>query len=108
MGSEPNEQPGGESPVAQTRIPVETEYLDLDDDGVPDAVQITETVQHESGGADLVEEIRELDTGIGPDGVPTTVTVTDTVTIDSDHDGVPNTAEVTSVTIHPAAESNAR
>jgi hypothetical protein len=108
MRSEPNEQPGGESREAETRIPVETEYLDLDDDGVPDAVQITETVQYESGGAGLVEEIRELDTGVGPDGVPTTVTVTDTVTIDTDHDGVPNAVDITGFTVHPAAESNAR
>jgi hypothetical protein len=107
MGSVPTEQSGGKSPVAEPGIPVETEYLDLDDDGVPDAVQITETVQYERGGADLVEKIRELDTGIGADGVPTTVTVTDTVTIDTDHDGVPDATDVTTLTVHPAAESDA-
>ena len=73
-----------------------------------DAVQITETVEFETGGADLVEKIRELDTGIGADGVPTTVTVTDTVTIDTDHDGVPDATDVTTLTVHPAAESDAR
>jgi len=49
-----------------------------------------------------IEEIRELDSGIGADGVATRVTVTDAVTIDTDHDGVPNAAEVTTVIMHPA------
>ena len=101
-----HEQSGGESP-AEPDIPLETEYLDLDHDGVLDAVQITETLEFETGGAELVEKIRELDAGIGTDGVPTTVTVTDTVTIETDHDGVPDAAEVTTVTVNPAGESGA-
>jgi hypothetical protein len=107
MGSERTDQSGGESSVAEPGIPVETEYLDLDHDGVLDAVQITETVEFETDGAEGVEQIRELDTGIGTDGASTTVTVTDTVTIDTDHDGVPDAIEVTTVTVHPAGESTA-
>ena len=102
MGPGNDEQPGTGSLAAERGVPVETAYLDLDDDGVPDAVQTTETLEyHTDDGADVVEEIRELDSDIGPDGVPTTVTVTDTVAIDTDHDGAPNAAEVITVTVHP-------
>ncbi len=74
MRSGHDRQPGGDPPVSQPRIPVETEHLDLDHDGVPDTVQITEILEYDTRGAiDVVEEIRELDTGIGADGVPTTV-----------------------------------
>ena len=106
MDPERTEQSGDES--SEPAIPVETEYLDLDHDGVLDAVQITETVEFETDGAEVVEQIRELDAGIGADGVPTTVAVTDTVAIDTDHDGVPDAAEVTTVTVHPAGEPGVR
>ncbi len=97
-----DENPGTESSSAGPEA--ETEYLDLDGDGVPDAVRTTETVEYETdSGAEVVEEVREVDAGIGADGVPTTVTVTDTVAIDADHDGVPDAAEVIEVTVHPDA-----
>ena len=108
MGPRHDEQRGAGSPVADPGVPVETEYLDLDDYGVPDAVQTSQTFEYgTAGGADVVEAIRELDSGIGPDGVPTTVTVTDTVAIDTDHDGAPNAAEVVTVTVHPDAAPGA-
>jgi hypothetical protein len=57
MWSGHDRQPGGEPPVAEPRIPLETEYLDLDHDGVPDAVQITEILEYDiRGGADVVVE----------------------------------------------------
>jgi hypothetical protein len=99
-----DEQLRGES----TGAGAETEFLDLDGDGVPDAVQTTETIEYETeGGVEVVEEIRELDSDIGSDGIPKTVTVTDTVAVDTDQDGEVDEAEVLSVTVHPdtAAES---
>jgi len=55
-------------------------YLDLDGDGVPDAVEITE--QRVLLSADLraeaVQVIVELDTGIGDDGVPKHVETSET------------------------------
>ncbi len=100
------EQPERGSPCFEVGAADKTEYLDLDDDGVPDAVERRETRKYPNvDGADVVEEIRELDSGIGPDGIATTVTVTDAVTIDTDHDGVPNAAEVTTVIMHPAARA---
>jgi hypothetical protein len=53
-------------------------YLDLDDDGLPDAVLITETwpddadVLHDGKGAAVVET---LEVGIGIDGRPSDVSV---------------------------------
>jgi hypothetical protein len=50
-------------------------YLDLDGDGVPDAVEITETrvLMTADLCAEAVQIIVELDTGIGDDGIPTHV-----------------------------------
>ena len=104
MEPEHNDELGTGSAVTGRGVPTETKYLDLDDDGVPDAVQTTATVEYRTdSGAEVVEEIREVDSGIGPDGLPTTVTVTDAVAIDTDHDGAPNEAQVTAVTVHPDA-----
>jgi hypothetical protein len=56
-------------------------YLDLDGDGVPDAVEITETrvLLTADLRAEAVQIIVELDTGIGDDGVPTHVETTETL-----------------------------
>jgi hypothetical protein len=70
-------------------VPLATKYLDLDGDGVPDAVQITETVTHDVSGdgtPDVVEIIDELETGIGIDGVPTHVEVHEAAAVDVDHE----------------------
>ena len=68
------------SPVEAAAI--EMEYLDLDGDGVPDAVRTTRTVivDHvHQGGVDLVEVTEELASGIGVDGVPRSTHVVETV-----------------------------
>ena len=69
---------------------VETEYLDLDGDGVPDAVRTTRTVGFDSthdGRIDIVETTEELASGIDIAGMPRVIHVTDTVEADLDHDG---------------------
>ena len=93
-------------PVIARDEPIETKYLDLDDDGLPDAVRTTNTRNYDGGGADVVRETGELDAGIGPDGVPTTVVLTETVLTGADHEGAPGSAEVTTLTVHPTAESD--
>ncbi len=107
MGSERDDQSGA-GPTGTGRddpVETETEYLDLDHDGVPDAVQTTAMVEyHTEAGVDVVESIREVDSGIGPDGVPTTVTVSDAIAFETDHDGTPDAAEVIEVTVHPDTE----
>jgi len=45
----------------------ETEYLDLDEDGLPDAVRIVTTVRIDD---DTVEQVETLEWGIGDDGEP--------------------------------------
>jgi len=107
MSSEHPTQPDrAASAAAAPRRTARTEYLDLDDDGVPDAVEQSETFEYETpDGAEIVEEIREVDAGITADGVPATVTVTDTVLVDTDRDGAADAAEVTTITIHPEPES---
>jgi hypothetical protein len=107
MGSGHIEQSETDSLDAELDESTKTEYLDLDNDGVLDAVQTSETRKYaRADGADVVEETRELDSSIGLDGLPTTVTVTDAVTIDTDHDGAPNAAEVITVITHPAGRAN--
>jgi hypothetical protein len=59
---------------------VVTTYLDLDGDGVIDAVQTIEAVAVDvtgDGQADVVEVVEEIAAGIGVDGVPEHVTVVD-------------------------------
>ena len=51
----------------------ETRYLDLDGDGVPDAVEVIETVANRgerSGGTADVQVVRTVAVGIGDDGTP--------------------------------------
>lgn len=51
-------------------------YLDLDDDGVPDAVLITETwPEGADGGHKAGTVVETLETGIGIDGCPRDVSV---------------------------------
>ena len=70
----------------------ETKFLDLDGDGVPDAVETTEVTVEVIDGAGhhvtKVEVVDEIDAEITIDGVPGTVEVTDTVLVeDVDEDG---------------------
>jgi hypothetical protein len=68
-----DEQADDGSPVEVT-----TTYLDLDGDGVIDAVQMVEVAAVDvtgDGTADVVEVVEELAAGIGVDGVPDQVTV---------------------------------
>ena len=51
----------------------ETKFLDLDDDGLLDAVETTEWVAVDvdlDGTPDVVSAVAELDSAIGDDGVP--------------------------------------
>jgi hypothetical protein len=67
------------------------EYLDLDEDGVPDAVRTTRTRafdRSETGNADLVETTEELAWGIDVDGTPVGIHVVETIHAALDHDGV--------------------
>ena len=57
----------------------ETKYLDLDDDGVPDAVETVEWVAVDvdlDGTPDVVTAVSELDAEIGDDGVPERIETT--------------------------------
>ena len=64
----------------------ETKYLDLDGDGVPDAIETTETtVKVIDDGVHrmtAVEVVAEIDAEITIDGVPGTVEVSDTVLVE--------------------------
>ena len=69
----------------------EVEYVDLDGDGVPDAVRTTCTrsfdMSHD-GSAELIETVEEqLAWGIDVDGVPEGIHIVDTIHADLDHDG---------------------
>lgn len=72
----------------ETVVPLATKYLDLDGDGVPDAVQTTETVTHDvdgDGNPDFVEIVEEIESGIGIDGVPEHVEVHEAAAVAVDH-----------------------
>ena len=61
-----------------------TRYLDLDGDGVPDAVEMIEVVSVDrtgDGTTDEVAVVEELASGIGIEGVPRRLTVVDEMTI---------------------------
>jgi hypothetical protein len=76
----------------------ETRYLDLDGDGVPDAVETTDrAVIHVDGRgvADIVQETDEVDAEIDDDGVPHTVQVTERLAFATD--GTAAVAEFVSV-----------
>jgi hypothetical protein len=65
----------------------EIKYLDLDGDGVPDAVETTDVEVTEIEGAGhhttKVEVVTEVDADIDDDGVPGTVEVSDTVIVEN-------------------------
>lgn len=82
----------------------EPEYLDLDGDGVPDAVKTTREVAYEADGADVVERVEELDRAIDDDGRPGAIDWTDTVMVDADHDGEADLVEVTEIELRPERE----
>ncbi len=81
----------------------EPEYLDLDGDGVPDAVRTTKHVEYEVGDAEVVETVRELDRDIDDEGRPGVIDWTDTVAVDVDGDGGAELLEVTEVEVRPRA-----
>ena len=63
----------------------ELRYLDLDGDGVPDAVEttrITEIDVDGDGTPDIIEVSRERDVAIDDDGHPAAVERTETVAVD--------------------------
>jgi hypothetical protein len=73
--------PRGRPPDAGTSAPVEreaeTRYLDLDGDGLLDAIEVTErivSVDQNSGGRRTLQTIRTLAAGIEEDGAPRLVT----------------------------------
>lgn len=62
----------------------DVEFLDLDGDGVPDAVRITRSSVLRwapDGREEVVKVISELDAGIGVDGIAATVETTETLEI---------------------------
>jgi len=70
-------------------VPIATKYLDLDGDGVPDAVQTTEGIGYDvtgDGAPDVVEIVEETAAGIGIDGVPEHVEVTEPVAVQVEHE----------------------
>jgi hypothetical protein len=83
---------------ATTRPPAmaegETEYLDLDRDGLLDAVHRHSAVAYHLDG-DATEALDELAVGIGDDGVPAAIALTDAVALDVDGDGDVDVIEVT-------------
>lgn len=65
--------------------PVETRYLDLDGDGVPDAVQTVKVVGVDltgDGASDVVEIVEGVEADIGVDGVPQHVVVVEDAVVD--------------------------
>jgi hypothetical protein len=70
-------------------VPIGMRYLDLDGDGVPDAVQMTEAIEYDvtgDGVPDIVEIVDETAAGIGIDGVPDHVEVTEPVAVRVEHE----------------------
>ena len=64
-----------------TPVEVETTYLDLDGDGVPDAVQTVEAIPVDRTGdgvTDAVGVVEEIASDIGDDGVPEHIDVVET------------------------------
>ena len=60
---------------AGATTPVVIEYLDLDHDGVPDAVRIHRAVPYDHVDGPGVRMVGELATSIGIDGVPNQIRV---------------------------------
>jgi hypothetical protein len=88
--------------------PTETEYLDLDGDGVVDAVRTTSVTGYDvtgDGEIDVVETVEELAERIDVTGTPGHVLVTDTVDADFDHDGAAEIIESVELDIEQPPES---
>jgi hypothetical protein len=79
----------------------EAEYLDLDGDGVPDAVRTTSEASYQADGVDVVETVEELDRDIDDEGRPGEIDWTDTVVVDTDRDGAADLVEVTEIELRP-------
>jgi hypothetical protein len=63
----------------------DVEYLDLDRDGIPDAVQATNCAEYRRpDGISVFQTTRELDAGIGDDGCPKSITWSNTVSVHGD------------------------
>jgi hypothetical protein len=89
--------------------PTQTEYLDLDSDGVVDAVRTTSVTGYDvtgDGEIDVVETVEELAEGIDVTGTPGHVVVTDTVEADFDHDGTAEIIESVELDIEQPPESS--
>jgi hypothetical protein len=87
-------------PTVNERLPMfayeDVEYLDLDGDGVPDAVRTTCTRSFDmSPDAVLIETIDRLAWGIDVDGLPEGIHVVDTLHTDLDNDGFAEHVEST-------------
>ena len=96
-----------EAPNPRTRVPdqrdpvpeIDVRFLDLDGDGVPDAVETRKTEPLHVGAdgrPDVVREIDEIDSDIDDDGTVRSVHITETLGADLDHDGVAEVTEVIS------------
>jgi hypothetical protein len=96
-------------PEPDAVAPTETEYLDLDRDGVVDAVRTTRVTGYDltgDGKLDVVETVEELAEGIDVAGTPEHVVVSDTVEADFDHDGTADIVESVELDIEQAQESS--
>ena len=92
------------SVVAPTELVVadDTEYLDLDQDGVPDAVRTTRVTGYDvtgDGEVDVVETVQEVASAIDETGAPHHVVITDTVAVDLDHDGTDDYVDAVEVEV---------
>jgi hypothetical protein len=92
------------TPMAATAGSAATEYLDLDGDGVPDAVRTRQTMVYDTsrdGCIDLVETLEELATGIDITGVPRAIHVVDTLESDFGVDGRARTVDSIEYDVEP-------
>ena len=88
--------------AADAVVAAETEYLDLDGDGLPDAVRTTRVTGFDVTGdgiIDVVETVEEVASEIGVAGQPEHITITDTVETDFEHDGTPDIVETVEVDV---------
>ena len=91
-------------------VPIETEFLDLDGDGVPDAVTTTRTIAVDishDGHVDVIETTEEIASDIDINGVPHAIRVADTVATDFDHDGFAESVDSIEYDLKLADRTNA-
>lgn len=87
-------------------VPADADYLDLDGDGVPDAVRTTKTVVYSVlGGPDIIESVEEFDRDIGDDGRPRLIEWLDTIAVGADGDGQFDLIDVTALEVR-ATDNN--